>query len=151
MSAHNICFGRENKKIIFQYALLSRGLDNENMKMELIKLGANSSTITPASTKPPLPTTAIPLFKSCGEGCRNFNAHCYLVVKEEKPWDLCEKNSYLIKKQQQMQIASLLVSYLVIVPGYLELWIGKAGRYTEGMIVYQRSKQPVPKKILEGG
>ena len=118
------------------------------MKAKLSSTLIPRPTTIPPTTIPP-PTTT-PFLHSCDEGWRNFNGHCYLLVKELKTWDnasvACQnRHSYLIEITTDAEF-EFAVELMIDKLRYT-FWIGARDRDLNGTFVYQHSQQPVPEEL----
>ena len=114
------------------------------LKIELAQWQAVISSLTETTTV--ATTTQTPYI--CEEGWKSFDGHCYLRVLEEESWDnasaFCEsRGSYLLEITSDAELEYVGELMRIILDKF---WIGATDRETEGVYVYQHSKQRVPDK-----
>ena len=140
----------ETENQALKHTIIELQTDNENMKSELNKLQAILITTTLKTT-----TTTTSLPRSCDEGWRTFNGHCYLFVEEEKTWDdasaYCEnRDSYFIEITTDAEL-DFVDELQRDCNSYGGFWIGATDRDKKGTFVYLHSKEHVPVKYWYEG
>ena len=136
----------ETENQALKHTMIEIQTDNENMKAELNKLQAILTTTTLTTT-----TTTTPFPRSCDEGWKTFNGHCYLFVEKKKTWDdasvYCKnRDSYCIEITTDTEL-----DFVGELTGYHGFWIGGTDRDKVGTFVYQHSKEQVPEKYWYEG